>query len=65
MKGRFDPRARIGPATLDRDSQPFRLRFRVVVTVIPLVVGIAVAVPLWDSRAQPEMREDESKGDPL
>jgi hypothetical protein len=39
---------------MDAKSQPFRIRFRVPLTVIPLVVGVAVAVALWDSRAQIE-----------
>ena len=39
---------------MDGASQPFRIRFRVPLTVIPLVVGIAVAVPLWNERAQVE-----------
>jgi hypothetical protein len=32
-------------------SDPFRIRFRVPLTVAPLVVYIAVAVPLWNRRA--------------
>jgi hypothetical protein len=31
--------------------EPFRIRFRVPLTVIPLAVGIAVAIPLWNSQA--------------
>jgi hypothetical protein len=34
--------------------EPFRIRFRVPLTVIPLVVGIAVAIPLWNSQAEME-----------
>jgi hypothetical protein len=33
---------------------PYRLRFRVPLTVIPPVVGICVAVPLWSVKAQTE-----------
>jgi hypothetical protein len=32
-------------------SPPFRLRFRVPLTLIPLVVGVAVAAPLWNEQA--------------
>ena len=35
-------------------TEPFRLRFRVPLTVTPLVVGAAVAVPLWNDQASPE-----------
>jgi hypothetical protein len=35
-------------------SQPFRLRFRVPLTVIPLIAGVAVAVPLWGRHADVE-----------
>jgi hypothetical protein len=35
-------------------SQPFRIRFRVPLTLIPLVVGVAVAIPLWTSQAELE-----------
>jgi hypothetical protein len=35
-------------------KQPFRVRFRVPLTLVPLVSGIAVAVPLWTSQAQIE-----------
>ena len=35
-------------------KQPFRLRFRVPLTLVPLVAGIAVAVPLWNSQAKIE-----------
>jgi hypothetical protein len=33
---------------------PFRLRFRVPLSLIPLVVGVAVAVPLWGEHADIE-----------
>lgn len=50
--------ASVSPITLRNDmagnSAPFRLRFRVPLTLIPLVAGVAVAVPLWTSRAQIE-----------
>jgi hypothetical protein len=35
-------------------SEPFRIRFRVALTLIPLVAGIAVAVPLWNRQAHVE-----------
>jgi hypothetical protein len=35
-------------------ARPFRLRFRVPLSLIPLVVGVAVAIPLWGRRAEPE-----------
>lgn len=34
------------------DSPPFRIRFRVPLTLIPLVAGVAVAVPLWSTQAR-------------
>jgi hypothetical protein len=37
-----------------RGRQPFRVRFRVPLTVIPLIVGVAVAVPLWTDHARIE-----------
>jgi hypothetical protein len=39
---------------MDGESKPFRIRFRVPLTVIPLVVGVAVAVPLWGSQGSIE-----------
>jgi hypothetical protein len=39
---------------MDRPSEPFRIRFRVPLTVIPLVAGVAVAAPLWTTHAQIE-----------
>jgi hypothetical protein len=36
------------------DHKPFRIRFRVPLTVIPLLVGVAVAVPLWSRRGNIE-----------
>jgi hypothetical protein len=36
------------------ESPPFRIRFRVPLTVAPLLVGVAVAVPLWDSQGDLE-----------
>jgi hypothetical protein len=38
---------------MDRKS-PFRLRYRVPLTLLPLVVGVAVAVPLWTKQAEIE-----------
>jgi len=35
-------------------SVPYRMRFRVPLTLIPPLVGICVAIPLWDVDAQPE-----------
>jgi hypothetical protein len=35
-------------------SEPWRVRFRVPMTVLPLLVGVAVAIPLWGTRAEPE-----------
>jgi hypothetical protein len=39
---------------MGRTSPPFRIRFRVPLTLIPLVVGVAVAIPLWTRQARPE-----------
>jgi hypothetical protein len=36
------------------NKQPFRLRFRVPLSLIPLVAGAAVAVPLWGEHADIE-----------
>jgi hypothetical protein len=36
------------------NSPPFRLRFRVPLTVAPLIAGAAVAVPLWGEHADIE-----------
>jgi hypothetical protein len=33
---------------------PFRIRFRVALTLIPPIVGIAVGIPLWRSDAETE-----------
>ncbi len=33
---------------------PYRIRFRVPLTVIPPLIGIAVAVVLWDETAEPD-----------
>jgi hypothetical protein len=35
-------------------SPPFRIRFRVALTLIPLVAGVAVAVALWNRQAKIE-----------
>jgi hypothetical protein len=35
-------------------SPPFRIRFRVPLTLIPLVVGVAVAASLWNEQADIE-----------
>jgi hypothetical protein len=34
--------------------QPVRIRFRVPLTVAPLLCGVAVAVPLWGTHSRPE-----------
>jgi hypothetical protein len=39
---------------MGRGSEPFRLRFRVPLTLLPLLVGIGVAVPLWNTQAHIE-----------
>jgi hypothetical protein len=39
---------------MGRRSEPFRLRFRVPLTLLPLVVGAAVAIPLWNTQAHIE-----------
>jgi hypothetical protein len=39
---------------MHRDSPPFRIRFRVPLTVAPLVVYIAVAAALWNQHADLE-----------
>ncbi len=35
-----------------KSSPPFRIRFRVPLSLVPLVVGVAVVVPLWDDQAE-------------
>jgi hypothetical protein len=35
-------------------NEPWRVRFRVPMTVLPPLVGIAVAIPLWGTAAEPE-----------
>ncbi len=39
---------------MDQRSQPVRVRFRVPLTLIPLVVCVGVAIPLWNTQAQVE-----------
>src|SRR3954451_12187009 len=36
------------------DPTPFRLRFRVILTLVPPLAGIAVGVALWNVDAEPE-----------
>ena len=36
------------------DPTPFRLRFRVFLTLVPPVAGLAVGIPLWVVEAEPE-----------
>jgi hypothetical protein len=36
------------------EPEPWRVRFRVPMTVMPLVAGVAVAIPLWGTDAKPE-----------
>ena len=38
----------------DPAAQPFRLRYRVALTVIPPLAGIATAIPLWHVHAEIE-----------
>jgi hypothetical protein len=33
---------------------PYRVRFRVPLTLLPVVVGVAAGAPLWGHRAEPE-----------
>ena len=35
-------------------SEPFAKRFRVPLTIIPPVAGVATAIPLWHTHAEPE-----------
>jgi hypothetical protein len=35
-------------------SEPFRVRFRVPLTLVPLLVGAGVAIPLWTTQARTE-----------
>jgi hypothetical protein len=35
-------------------SEPFRVRFRVPMTLLPLLAGVGVAIPLWNTQAQIE-----------
>lgn len=39
---------------MEGQSEPFRIRFRVPLTVIPLLVGVAAAIPLWGIHAHLE-----------
>lgn len=39
---------------MTRGSEPFRLRFRVPLTLLPLIVGAGVAAPLWNRQAHVE-----------
>src|SRR5689334_2622204 len=36
------------------DHEPFRTRFRVPLTVLPLAIGIVVTVVLWGDKAKPD-----------
>lgn len=36
------------------DREPFRTRFRVPLTVLPLAIGIVVTVVLWGDKAKPD-----------
>jgi hypothetical protein len=35
-------------------KEPWRVRFRVPMTVLPPLVGVAVAIPLWGTEAEPD-----------
>ena len=35
-------------------KEPWRVRFRVPMTVLPPLIGVAVAIPLWGTEAEPE-----------
>jgi hypothetical protein len=37
-----------------QERTPFRVRFRIPLSLIPVVTGVAVAIPLWGSHAEPE-----------
>ena len=36
------------------ESEPFRIRYRVPLTVVPIVAGIGAAIPLWNVHAETE-----------
>jgi hypothetical protein len=37
--------------------EPWRIRFRLPLTVIPPLMGVALAIPLWGEKAEPEFFE--------
>jgi hypothetical protein len=37
-----------------KDRSPFRIRFRVPLTLMPLIAGVAVAAPLWHAHGRTE-----------
>jgi hypothetical protein len=41
----------------EHGREPFRVRFRVPLSLVPIVIGVAVAIPLWGSHAEPEFFE--------
>lgn len=47
----------VGAAATERKPEPFRVRFKVPLTIIPPVAGTLVAVLLWDERARPAFFE--------
>jgi len=51
MPGRWQGYAR--PVDDRPDHQPWRLRYRVPLTFLPPLTGVAVAIPLWNSQAEP------------
>jgi hypothetical protein len=41
-------------AAMPERKEPWRIRFRVPMTVVPPLAGVTVAVPLWGTDAEPE-----------
>ena len=39
------------------EGTPFRNRFRLPLTLFPILAGVGTAIPLWDSQGEPEFFE--------
>jgi hypothetical protein len=35
-------------------NPPVRIRYRIPLTIVPIVAGVATAIPLWQVHAEPE-----------
>ena len=55
LHGQLDLQAReVGDLPRYLRQTPFRVRFKVPLTVAPPVIGIAVAIALWDEQGEPD-----------